>query len=90
MALVVKNLPANAGDLRDASSIPGLGRCHRKAWKPTPAFLPGESHGQRSLVDYSPRGHIESNMTEVTEHTGRQVRDALFLDPGGGSMVVFI
>ena len=41
-------------------------------------------------MGYSPRGHIESNMTEVTEHTGRQVRDALFLDPGGGSMVVFI
>ena len=27
MALVVKNLPANAGDTRDAGSIPGLGRC---------------------------------------------------------------
>ena len=28
----------------------------RKAWQPTPAFLPGESHGQRSLVGYSPWG----------------------------------
>ena len=29
-------------------------------------FLPGESHGQRSLVGYSPWGHKESDMTEVT------------------------
>ena len=28
----------------------------RRAWQPTPAFLPGESHGQRSLVGYSPWG----------------------------------
>ena len=37
----------NVGDL---SSIPGLGRFPwRRAWQPTPVFLPGESHGQRSL-----------------------------------------
>ena len=29
----------------------------RRAWQPTPVFLPGESHGRRSLVGYSPRGH---------------------------------
>ena len=40
----------------------------RRAWQPTPVFLPGESHGQRSLVDYSPWGHKESDMSEVTEH----------------------
>ena len=34
----------------------------------TPAFLPGESYGQRSLAGYSPQDHIESDMTEVTEH----------------------
>ena len=28
----------------------------RRAWQPTPVFLPGESHGQRSLVGYSPWG----------------------------------
>ena len=33
---------------------------------PTPVFLSGESHGQKSLVGYSPRGHKESDMTEVT------------------------
>ena len=39
----------------------------RRAWQPTPVFLPGESHGQRSLVGYSPRGHKELDMAEVTE-----------------------
>ena len=35
-----------------------------KRMQPTPVFLPGESHGQRSLVGYHPRGHKESTMTE--------------------------
>ena len=34
--------------------------------QPTPIFLPGESHGQRSLAGYSPWSHKESDMTEVT------------------------
>ena len=38
-------------------------RLWRRAWQPTPVFLPGESHGPRSLVGSSPRGHRES-MTE--------------------------
>ena len=33
-------------------------------WRPTPALLPGKSHGQRSLVGCSPRGHEESDTTE--------------------------
>ena len=41
--LVVKNLPANAGD------DPWDGKIWRRAWQPIPVFLPGESHGQRSL-----------------------------------------
>ena len=36
----------------------------RRKWQPTPAFLPGESHGQRSLVGYSPWGSEEPDMTE--------------------------
>ena len=36
----------------------------RRAWKPTPVFLPGESHGQRSLVGYSPSCHEELDMNE--------------------------
>ena len=37
----------------------------RRKWQPTPVFLPGESHGQRSPVGYSPQGLKESDMTEV-------------------------
>ena len=36
----------------------------RRAWQPTPGFLPGESHGQRSMAGYSPWGHTESDTTE--------------------------
>ena len=69
MALVVKNLPANAGGIRDLDSIPGLGRFPwRRAWQPTPVFLPRESHGQRSLEGHSPWGCKESDTTEVTQH----------------------
>ena len=55
MKLVVKNPPANAGDVRDMNLVPGLGRLlRRRAWQPTLVFLPGESRGQRSLADYGP------------------------------------
>ena len=64
---VVKNLPADSGDLRDEGSrdtswvrkIPW--RCK---WQPTLVFLPGIFHGQRSLAFYSPRSHKESDMTK--------------------------
>ena len=36
----------------------------RREWLPTPVFLPGEFHGQRSLVGYSPWGHKESGTAE--------------------------
>ena len=36
------------------------------------SFLPGESHGRRSLADYTPQGRKESDMTEATQHTHRQ------------------
>ena len=38
----------------------------RRQQQPTPVFLPGESHGQRSLAGYSPRGCKESDTTEYT------------------------
>ena len=61
VALVVKNLSANAEDVRDAGLIPvGREDSWRRAWQPTPVLLPGESHGQRSLAGYSPWGHKES------------------------------
>ena len=48
---MVKNLPANVGDEFD----PWVGKISwRRAWQFAPAFLPGESHELRSLVDYSP------------------------------------
>ena len=41
----------------------------RREWQPTPVFLPGEPHGQRSLVDYSPWGCEESDTTEQLTYT---------------------
>ena len=42
--------------------------CSRK-WQPTPVFLPGKFHGQKSVEGYSPEGHRELDTTELTEHT---------------------
>ena len=64
MALLVKNPPANAGDVRDAGSIPGSGRSPGGGHGNPLQFLPGESHGQRSLPGYSLWGHKESDTTE--------------------------
>ena len=64
VALMIEHLAANAGDM---GSIPGSGRFPwRRTWQPTPVFLPGESHGQRSLAGYGPEGCRESNKTEAT------------------------
>ena len=45
----------------------------RREWLPTPVFLPGESHGQRSLVGYSPRGHRQLDRTEQLSLSSLQV-----------------
>ena len=51
LGAVVKNPPANAEDIRDVGLMPGSGRSPwRRKWQPTPAFLPGKPHGQRSLA----------------------------------------
>ena len=55
-----KESTCNAGDL---GSIPGSGRSPGKGYG-NPVFLPGEFHGQRSLVGYSPWGHKEVDTTE--------------------------
>ena len=39
-----------------------------RTWQPTPVFLPGESHGQRSLVGFSPWGHQELDTTNATSY----------------------
>ena len=58
----VKASACNAGDL---GWIPGSGRLPwRRKGQPTPVLLPGESHGRRSLVGYSPGGQKESDTTE--------------------------
>ena len=52
---VVKNPPANAGDHKRQRFNPWVGKIpSRRAWQPTPVFLPGESFGQRSLAGYHP------------------------------------
>ena len=56
---MVKHPPAKE---RDAGLTAELGS--RRAWHPTTVFLPGESHGQRSLAGYSPWDHRESDTTE--------------------------
>ena len=67
MALAVKNLPADAGDKRDRDSTSGLGRSRGEGHgQPTPVFLPGEFHGQRSLAGYSPWDRTESSAAEAT------------------------
>ena len=72
---MVKNLPASAGDARDVGLIPGfdpwVGKIPwSRKWQPTPVFLPGKFHGQRSLVGCSPWGCKESYTTErLSTHT---------------------
>ena len=60
-----KESACNAGD---PGSIPGQEDPLEGAWQPTLLFLPGEFHGQRSLVGYGPCGCKESDTTEVTEN----------------------
>ena len=59
---VVENPPANGGR---CDFNPWVGKIPwRREWQPTPVFLLGESHKQRSLVGCSPRGHKELDTTE--------------------------
>ena len=66
---MIKNLSANAGDTKDSGPIPESGDLLEEGVATHPVFLPGESHGQRSLVGYSLWGHKESDMTERLTHT---------------------
>ena len=60
-----KESACNAGDAKDMGLSPRSGRSPwRRAWQPTPVFLPEESHWQRSLAGYSPWGHKELDTTE--------------------------
>ena len=54
LALVIKNLPANARDIKTWVQSLGWEDPLEEGMAPTPVFLPRESHGLRSLIDYSP------------------------------------
>ena len=57
----------SACDAGDPGLIPGLGRfSRRREWQLTPIFLPGESHGQKSLAGYNPWGRKEVDVTKAT------------------------
>ena len=65
---VQKCASGDAGDgrLKRRGFSPGVGKIPwRRQWQPTPAFLPGKSSGQRSLVGYSPWGHKQLDTTEL-------------------------
>ena len=80
---MVKNLPA-----MQETRVPSLGRedPSRRAWQPTPGFLPGESHGQRGLMGFSPWGHKESDATNTFTFTFRALRVALSLSVVSNSL----
>ena len=70
LSLVVKNTPANAGDIRDGGFDSWVVKIPwRRTWQPTPVFLHGEFHRQRNLEGYSPWGHKESDKTKQLTHT---------------------
>ena len=66
VALLVKNLPASTGNIRQGFNLWLRKIPWRRAWQPTPVFLPRESHGQRGLVGYSSWGPKELDKTEET------------------------
>ena len=49
----------------------------RRKWQPTPIFLLGEFHGQRSLAGYSPKGSKESDTTEQQSKQANEVSDLM-------------
>ena len=65
IAQMVKNLPA----MQETGFDPWVRKIPwRRKWQPTPVFLPGESHGQRSLAGCSPWGRKESDTTKRLTH----------------------
>ena len=88
VVLVEKNLPANARRREWRGFSPWVGKIPLiKKWQPTPVFLPGESHGQRSLVGYSPLDHKELDMIEyltiALNTKGKLIFNYIWDFPGG-------
>ena len=77
---MVKNPPANAGDVRYVGLIPGLGRSPAEGHgKPLQYSCLENPNGQGSLVGYSPWGHNESDMTERLRTAQHRAQDLPFL-----------
>ena len=76
---MVKNPPAKAEDIRDAALIPWVRKIlWRRAWQPTPVFLPGESHGQTILTGYSPWGRKETRLRQLsTQHNEQEAEGSI-------------
>ena len=77
---MVKNPPANTGDIRNTDL--GWEDPLEEGMAPTPVFLPEESHGQRILA-YSPQVHKQSDTAEATEHVctnilGVQIQNSFY------------
>ena len=74
---MVKNLPANAGDARDVRSDPWVWRIPwSRKWQPTPVFLPGKFHRQRSLGRLQSMGsqRVGHNWAHTHTHTHTKQR----------------
>ena len=67
LVLVVKNPPANAGDIRVVGYDPCVGKIPwRRTWQSTPVSLPGESHGQTSLAGYLLWGQSQTQLKQLS------------------------
>ena len=53
-----------------------------RKWHSSPVFLPGESHGQRSLAGYSPGGHKQSDMTKQLSTYRASLKNSILTTPG--------
>ena len=75
VALVVKNPPASARDIRDTTSVPGSGGFPGL----TPVFVFREFHGQRSLAGYSPGGSLRvRHLKQLSTHTCMHIPSVLY------------
>ena len=71
MAPEVKSPPVCAKGVGDSGLLPGSGGLPwRPTWPPAPRLLPGRSHGQRSLVGYSPGSKASDTAERLSPHTG--------------------
>jgi len=62
---MVKNPPANGRYIRDECSVTGPENSLKEGMATTPVFFPEESHGQRSLLVYSPQSYTDLDITEA-------------------------